>query len=101
MKNVRSNISVSLDLEVREILESLGPNRSQSVSDAIRIYDQVLKYKNLMNDPNKATEFQTKMKERLEREKMVQWAETLSDVQIEGLVEFLQMQKEERKSVMR
>lgn len=97
-----ATLSLRIDLADLEDLErNVKPNgKFHSVSECIRelakIGNKVMEYQSMMKDPAKASEFQDKMHEMLQTEKMDEWSQTLTTEQLDGFLMFLQMEKDKR-----
>ncbi len=90
-----------LDREfIDEVNRHVESNEYKNASVAIRKYSklglQITIYQKLMKDPEKAKEFQEKIKDFVEKEQHFEWAATLTTQQIEGFLMLLQMEKDER-----
>ena len=53
----------------------------------------------MIQDPAKAEEFATKVKELIQQDELFSWAETLSTEQVDAFTMMLKMEKEKRISV--
>ena len=69
---------------------------SEAVRELAKAGSRIKDFQKEMNDPKKALEFQAKMKELLQTEQVMPWAESLTDTQVEGYLGLLQMQKDMR-----
>ncbi len=101
IKTTRILVSVYLDREfVDEVNKHVATEEYKNASVAIRKFSklglQLTNYQKLMKDPEKANEFQQKVKEFVENEQHFEWAATLTTEQIEGFLMLLQMEKDER-----
>ena len=69
---------------------------SQAVRELSKMGSRLLDFQNMMKDPEKALEFQRKMQEIVETEKIFEWTPTLSDTQLRGFLMALLMEKDAR-----
>jgi len=85
---------------IEEITTFVENGRFASTGEAIRetckIGMKVIYYQDMMSDPKRANEFQQKMREIIENDKLTDWASTLTDDQIAGFMLLLQAEKEGR-----
>ena len=71
-------------------------NMSECIRECAKIGSKLLDYQEMMKDPEKSKEFQKKLKEIIENEKVVQWSQALTDSQISAFAMALQIEKEAR-----
>lgn len=60
---------------------------------------RVLHYQTMMQDPDKAAEFQKRMQEIIKQDELTDWAATLTEEEISGFLLLLQTEKEGRYKV--
>jgi len=71
-------------------------NMSECIRECAKIGSKLLDYQDMMQDPEKAEEFQKKMQDFIQHEQVMEWSQALSDSQINGFLMALQMEKETR-----
>lgn len=69
---------------------------SEAIRELVKVGAKVIEYQQMMKDPAKADEFRQKMNEMMQTDKMDQWSETLSNEQLDGVIMFLNIEKEKR-----
>ena len=93
--------SIYLHRDTAELLREMVHTRryksaSQAVNAAVHTLDQVEKYKHISMDPVKMAELQRKIKQMVDANQIDHWAKSLSNTQIDGFMEFLQLEKRSR-----
>lgn len=93
-------ISMRCPTDWLDEVEAFSDDRNEAMSEVIRsmtsIGMQVVHYQEMMKDPEKANEFQTKMRDVIEQGEVTKWVSTLELQQIEGFLGLLKLEKEGR-----
>ena len=74
-------------------------NTSLAIRELTKAGLKVHNYQTMMEDPEKADEFRTKMQDFIKNEEVFDWAHTLTPDQIDGFLMALQMEKDKRYEV--
>lgn len=90
-----------IDKLVKTPLNPTAPfaNTSEAVRELAKVGVKVHNYQEMMKDPEKANEFLEQMQSMIKNDKVFEWANTLSNDQIDGFLMALQMQKDKRYEV--
>lgn len=84
-------------------IEQFAEQKNKSLSETIRstssIGMKLLNYTDIMQDTEKAPEFQQKMKDLIKQDEHTKWAATLTTQELEGFLGLLQLEKEGRYKV--
>ena len=88
-----------------EIEKEIEKKEFKNVSGAIKICSkyglELYRYQKMMKDPKQANEFTKKMQELLIKEQQFDWCGELSDIQLDGFMMMLRMEKDTRYKQMR
>ena len=69
---------------------------SKAINVAVHTLDQVERYKTVIKDPVQAAEFQKKIQQIVQEDKVNAWAKSLTKTQLDGFIGFLTMEMERR-----
>lgn len=95
------SITVRLPFElVQELDADVEMRKFRNRSEALRSYvilgKKAYSYKAIMDDPIKQKQFQDEMNQILKGERITEWISTLSGTQLEGIMQGIQLEKEQR-----
>ena len=93
--------TVSLSVEILEKIASdiaagTFRNRSQAIAEYVQVGIRISGYQEMLKDPKKAAEFQKKMQDVVQNEKLEGWIESLSSQQLDGLMGLMEIGKDKR-----
>lgn len=93
------SITMPLDLleKIHDDVKS-GAFRSKSaaVTEYAKIGIRISGYQDMLRDPKKAAEFQSKMQDIIHNEKLEGWLESMSTQQLDGLLGLMEIEKDKR-----
>ena len=69
---------------------------SKAINVAVHTLNQVERYKTVIKDPVQAAEFQKKIQQIVQEDKVNAWAKSLTKTQLDGFIGFLTMEMERR-----
>ena len=72
---------------------------SEAVRETSKVGMRVLHYQEMMQDPDKAAEFQKKMQDVIQSGEAVDWVKTLDMEQLRGFIDLMQLEREGRMQV--
>ncbi|MCY4490000.1 MAG: hypothetical protein OXC46_00880 [Thaumarchaeota archaeon] len=96
-----ANVTIRLPMDVMEkisndVTTGQHKNKSTAALEYIKVGIRISEYQELLKDPSKSKEFQKKMHDIVQNEKLEGWIESLSSQQLEGLLGLMQIEKEKR-----
>jgi len=71
-------------------------NMSEGIRECCRVGLRVLQYQQMLDDPEKASEFRSKMQAILHDDQVFDWAESLDQAQLDAISQALAMEKDKR-----
>ena len=71
-------------------------NMSECIRECAKLGLKLLDYQEMIKDPKQAEEFQKKMKDIIKGEEMFEWTHSLTEIQIEGFLQALDMERNSR-----
>ena len=98
---IYGTMSITMPLDLLEKIQDdikAGSFRSKSaaVTEYSRIGIRISNYQEMLKDPAKAKEFQKKMQDVIQNEKLEGWIESLSSQQLDGLMGLMEIEKDKR-----